>query len=196
MPSKGILPLLFLGMVSAAPLGAAIADSTQKLETAVKITSVKLVAQPMLYVTANASMAEIPAFMGTAFATLGQFLGTSGVKALGPPLAVYHDWSGDKTAVDLGFPVSADDARKASGTVLAGMTPGGHALKVVHVGPYDDFPAIYAAIGAAMKDAAIPDSPRMWEVYLNEPGVTPDAQLITEIYAQVSAEDAAKFPMH
>jgi effector-binding domain-containing protein len=158
------------------------------------ITSVELTAQPMVYVTATASMAEIPAVMGTAFTTLGQFLGTSGVMALGPPLAVYHDWSGDRTAVDVGFPVSADDVRKASGQVLAGMTPDGPALKVVHVGPYDDFPQTYAAIGAAMKDAGIPDSTRMWEVYLGEPGVTPDAELITEIYMQVSPADAAKFP--
>ncbi len=159
-----------------------------------EITSVELDAQPMIYVTATTSMAEMPAFMATAFATLGQFLGSYGVKALGPPLAIYHDWSGDKTAVDLGFPVSANDAKKAVGTVLAGMTPGGHALKVVHIGPYDDFPATYAAIGAAMTAAGIPVSTRMWEIYLGDPGVTPATELVTEIYAQVSVEDAAKFP--
>jgi effector-binding domain-containing protein len=194
MSLKKILPLLLLGVFCAAPLGTALAVSTQTSGTDVNITSVELVAEPMIYVTATIPMSEIPAFMGTAFATLGQFLGTSGVQPLGPPLAVYHDWSGDKTAVDLGFPVSADDATKASGQVLAGMTPDGYALKVVHVGPYDDFPATYAAIGAAMQGAGIPESTRMWEVYLGEPGVTPDAELITEIYTQVSAEDAAKFP--
>jgi len=169
---KRVLPILMLGMICAAP-GAATAESTQISETDVKITSVELVAEPMVYVTATISMTEI----------------------LGPPLAVYHDWSGDKTAVDVGFAVSPDDAKKASGTVRAGMTPGGYALKVVHVGPYDDFPATYAAIGAAMTTAGIPEGGRMWEVYLGEPGVTPDAELITEIYTEVSAADAAKFPV-
>jgi len=191
---KRVLPIPMLGMICAAP-GAATAEPTQISETDVKITSVELVAEPMVYVTATIPMTEIPAFMGTAFATLGEFLGTSGVTALGPPLAVYHDWAGDKTAVDVGFAVSADDAKKASGTVRAGMTPGGYALKVVHVGPYDDFPATYAAIGAAMTTAGIPEGGRMWEVYLGEPGVTPDAELITEIYTEVSAADAAKFPV-
>lgn len=169
------------------------ADVTGKPEIRLKITSVELTAQPMVFVTMTASMSEIPTLMGTAFATLGQFLSTSGVAPLGPPLAVYHDWSGSETAVDVGFPVSAADAQKASGSVLAGATPSGYALKVVHLGPYDDFPATYAAIDAAMKHAGIPDSTRMWEVYLGEPGITPDAELVTEIYMQVSAIDAAKF---
>jgi effector-binding domain-containing protein len=189
---KRILPLLLLTIV-ASSVGETVAASTQKLETKLQIINVELVAQPMVYVTATVSMAEIPAFMGTAFTTLGQFLSTSGVTALGPPMAVYHDWSGEMTDVDVGFPVSSADVQKASGDVFAGVTPGGHALKVVHVGPYEDFPATYAAIGAAMKDAGIPDSSRMWEVYLSEPGVTPAAELITEIYVQVSADDAAKF---
>lgn len=190
---KRILPVLLLATL-VSPVGETIAASTQTSETKMKITSVQLAAQPMVYVTATASMAEIPVFMGTAFATLGQFLGTSGVVALGPPMAIYHDWSGDKTAVEVGFPVSSADALKATGDVLAGMTPSGYALKVVHIGPYDDFPATYAAIAAAMKEAGIPDSSRMWEVYLNELGATPAAELITEIYVQVSAADAAKFP--
>lgn len=194
MSFKNILPLLLLGVLFATPFGRAIADPAQAMETNVKITSVELVAQPMIYVTAQVSMAEIPQFMGTAFETLGQFLGASGVKALGAPVAVYRDWSGENTFVDLGFPVSTEDAKKAGGTVLAGMTPSGHALKVVHVGPYDNLPATYAAIGAAMKDAGIPDSSRMWEVYISQPGVTPEAELITEVYTEVSAEDAAKFP--
>ena len=190
---KRVLPVLLLG-IFASLISETIAASTQTLETDVIITSVQFVAQPMVHVTATASMAEIPVFMGTASATIGQFLGTFGVVALGPPMAVYHDWSGDKTAIDVGFPVSSADAQKAIGDVLAGMTPSGYALKVVHIGPYDDFPATYAAIAAAMKEAGIPDSFRMWEVYLNEPGVAPAAELITEIYVQVSAEDAAKFP--
>lgn len=159
-----------------------------------RITGTTTTAQPMLFVTATASMAEIPALMGTSFATLGQFFGANGITPVGPPLALYHDWSGDKTGVDVGFPVSAADAEKATDAVLRGMTPAGPALKVVHVGPYDDFPATYAALGAAMKQAGVPDSIRMWEVYQGEPGVTPDAELVTEIYTSVSAADAAKFP--
>ncbi len=192
MTIKKIVTLLLLAALTApvGDTGPALAD---QMETDMNVARVELVAQPMIYVTATARMTEIPEYMGRAFGTLGQFFGASGVAPLGPPMAVYHDWSGDRTVIDVGFPVSKADAQKASGDVLAGMTPGGHALKVVHIGAYDDFPATYAAIFAAMKDADIPDSSRMWEVYLTEPGTTPATELVTEIYVQVSAEDAAKF---
>lgn len=194
-----VLPALLLcifaagsGITVAGVATPAIAGDQAANEVILK--SVELVPQPMIYVTATVPMAEIPAFMGTAFAALGQFLGTSGVAPLGPPMAVYHDWHDGSSAVDVGFPVSSSDAQKATGDVLAGMTPGGHAVKVVHVGPYDDFPATYAKLEAAMKQAGIAGGSRMWEVYVNEPGATPAAELITEIYVQVSAEDAAKIP--
>ena len=190
---RKLLPVL-LSAVLAASAGTAAAASLQTLEAEMTIIGVEVEARPMVYVTGTATMSAIPSVTETAFSRLGQFLGTSGVVALGPPMVVYHDWSADSTAVDVGVPVSAADAQKAGGDVLAGMTPGGHALKVVHTGPYDDFPATYAAIDAAMKDAGIPDSARMWEVYLNEPGTTAPADLVTEIYVAVSAADAARFP--
>lgn len=159
-----------------------------------RITGTTTTARPMLFVTATASMAGISTLMGASFATLGQFFAVNGITPVGPPLALYHDWSEATTGVDVGFPVSTADAEKAAGAVLRGTTPAGPALKVVHVGPYDDFPATYSALGAAMKKANVPDSTRMWEVYQGEPGVTPDADLVTEIFASVSADDAAKFP--
>jgi effector-binding domain-containing protein len=194
-----ILPLLLL-MGMAMPMELACAagvdrnDHATSSTTEMHITSVELTARPMLYVSETTPMTEMPALMNTAFATLGQFLKSAGVTPIGPPMAVFHAWSGDSTAVDIGFPVTAADARKASGSVLGGMSPGGFALKVVHVGPYVDFPATYAAIQTAMRDAGIADSTRMWEVYLGQPGITPDAELVTEIYMQVTSAEAAKFP--
>lgn len=158
------------------------------------IRATNVTEQPMLFVAATASMTEIRTVMQRSFATLGQFFAKHGIKPLGPPLAIYHDWSTNQTAVDIGFPVSAPDAAKAAGTVLQGTTPSGPALKVVYTGAYDDLPSTYAALDAAMKQAHIPASARMWEVYKGDPAVTPEAELVTEIYTSVSAADAAKFP--
>lgn len=159
-----------------------------------EIHGIRLTAEPMLYVTATATMAEIPDVMGRSFAALGEFFGKTGIVPVGSPLAVYHDWTGDKTGVDVGFPVAQADAAKAQGAILRGTTPDGHALKTVHVGPYGGLSATYAAMAEAMKAKGIPENTRMWEVYRNEPGITPDAELITEVYASVSAADASKFP--
>ena len=55
-----VLPLVLLGLL-ALPVGGSTAASPQTLGTGVKVTSVQLSAQPMIYVTATISMAEIPA---------------------------------------------------------------------------------------------------------------------------------------
>jgi effector-binding domain-containing protein len=166
----------------------------QLIENDMHITSVELSARPMLYLSKTTTRAEIPSVLNAGFAELAQFMQKLGIPPAGPRLAVYHDWSGDKMAVDIGFPVSAADAQKAESDILAGMTPDGFALKVVHVGPYADLPATYDAIGAAMSKAGIAEANRMWEVYVGEPGVTPDAELITEIYMQVTPAQAANYP--
>ena len=161
-----------------------------------EITAVEVTAQPMVYVSARTSMdsAKIGQAINAAFETLGKFFGEAQVVPSGPPLAVYSNWTDNKMTVDVGFPVSAADAQKARGSVLAGSTPSGHALKAIYRGPYDSLTQTYDAIGARMQSAGIAQSGVAWEVYLGEPGVTPDADLVTEIYMQISAEDAAKWP--
>jgi effector-binding domain-containing protein len=158
-----------------------------------QILATDAAAQPMLFVTTTTPMAAIPSVMGQSFDTLGQFFAKAGIKPIGPPLAVYHDWAAGQTTVDVGFPVTEASARKASGAVMRGTTPSGPALKVVHVGANDGLPATYAALDEAMNQAHVPESTRMWEVYIGEPGAVPDAELVTEIYAAVTAADAAKF---
>lgn len=164
-------------------------------EHAVQLTPVEVSPQPMLYVTARSSMqpAEVAQVMGRAFDTLGRFLAETGVTPLGPPMAIYSNWSEGLMTTDVGFPVAAADTARAAGEVLSGTTPAGHALKAVHHGPYDGLAATYGAIEAQMAAAGAAPSGMSWEVYLNEPGVVPDAELVTEIYMQVSAADAAKF---
>lgn len=132
--------------------------------------------------------------MEKSFAVLGAFFAKNGITPTGSPLAIYHDWSSDRTAVDIGFPVADGDAAKAVGQVLQGNTPSGPALKVVHTGSYNDLATTYAALDDAMKRARVPDSKRMWEVYKGTPGVTPESELVTEIYVSVDAADAGKFP--
>lgn len=174
--------------------GSAAARATTEEGHNLELTPIEVTAQPMVYVTARASMdpQEIERVMNSAFDTLGKFLGEAQVTPLGPPLAVYSNWTENQMTIDVGFPVSAADAAKARGDILSGSTPGGNALKAIHRGPYDSLADTYNAIEAQMRSEGIAQSATAWEVYLGEPGVTPDAELITEIYMQISADDAAK----
>jgi effector-binding domain-containing protein len=165
-------------------------------EGTMQLTAVELTPQPMIYVSTRSSMEPqaIQQVVGGAFEALGKFLGEAQVIPLGPPLAIYSNWSEGQITTHVGFPVSAADAAKATGSILAGSTPGGHALKAVHKGSYEGMAATYAAIEAQMASTGIAQGTVSWEVYVGDPETTAAAELITEIYMQISAEDAAKLP--
>ena len=134
---------------------------------------------------------QIGKAMEQSFSTLGRFFAEKGVTPLAPPLAIYSDWNGRLVTIDVGFPVTEADAAKASGEVKAGKTPAGPAVKTVHRGSYDKLKDTYAELDEAMKARGQHPSGRCWEIYFDEPGKTPEADLVTEIYMQLS-EPAAK----
>jgi effector-binding domain-containing protein len=152
------------------------------------------VPQPMVYVTTRTSMQphDIRAAMEKSFAILGRFLRRADAMPLAPPLAVYRDWNGRLVTVDVGFPVSEADAAKAKGTVKAGHTPAGPAIKTVHWGSYDKLKDTYDELAKAMNAQGYAAGDATWEVYFGEPGKTPDKDLITEIYMQLAEPEAAR----
>lgn len=154
-----------------------------------KVETVKLQPQPMLYLTRRSTMdpATIGQTMGEMFAAMGGFIGERHPPVSGPPMAIYRDHAADGMTIDLGFPVAGAGTAMAGGEVKAGTTPGGTALKVVHRGPYDRLRDTYGELEAHFAKEGIPMPARSWEVYLNEPGVVPDADLLTEIYMPVAA---------
>ncbi len=145
---------------------------------------VDAVSHPMLHVTRVVSMepAQIAAVMGEAFAAIGEFLARTGVAPAGAPLAIYRDWDGETMRVDAGFPVSAADAARAEGEVRSAASPGGRALRAVHLGPYANLRRTYEAMEAHIREHGLKTGEIAWEVYLNDPATTPEDRLETEVY--------------
>jgi effector-binding domain-containing protein len=152
-----------------------------------QIETVQTKSQPMLYVSKTSTMVpdDIGKAMGEAFDALGRFVGAHQVPVVGPPLAIYRDYSAGGVTMDVGFPVAASAVDLADGEIKAGETPGGKALKAVHRGSYDTLRQTYDALGRHMAESGIPTPRYSWEVYLNEPGTTSDADLVTEIFMPV-----------
>lgn len=148
---------------------------------------VTLDAQPMLYLTRMTTIDSeaIGRAMGEAFDTLGAFIGSRQVPVAGPPLAIYRDYADGNVTMDIGFPVPAAASALAADEVKAGMTPGGKAARAIHMGRYDMVGNAHDALGAYFKKLGHPIPTRSWEVYLNEPGKVPDAELKTEVYMPV-----------
>ena len=153
------------------------------------IETIEAETRPMLYVTRTSGMEPraIADAMAGAFAAMGAFLQASGVKPAGPPLALYHDRNiaAGTIRVDVGVPVTACCTTKAKGEVHAGQTPSGKALKAIHHGAYGTMPRCYDCIAAHMEKFGLGVPATSWEVYLNDPRTTPEADLLTEIYVPV-----------
>lgn len=145
---------------------------------------IQVQAQPMLHVTRSATMApgDIARATREGFGEIGAFLNTTGIKPVGPPICVYRDWDGNTMKIDIGFPVSQSDAARTSGELMAGNTPAGKAFKAVHHGSYDGLKETYEAMETHIRDAGLKATGIAWEVYVNDPQQTPEADLVTEVF--------------
>lgn len=152
--------------------------------TKLRAETVRTRVMPMVYVTRDVTMDsdDIGRQMGEAFQALGEFMEANRIAPVGPPLAVYYDYSDTGMRMDVGFPVAPPALANAKGDIKAGTTPSGTALKFVHRGPYDKLRDVYKAIEAHFEAEGIPSSPVCWEVYVNDPDTTPESELVTEIF--------------
>lgn len=131
----------------------------------------------------------IAAAMPGAFASLGSFMGRNKLVPGGAPRVIYSEW-GTTTSFTLAFPIAAaPPPLPASPGIVIGELTGGHALRVVHHGPYHSIGDTYQHIDAWLRERGAirteADWARyrgMWEEYINEPGSVPDSELVTNIY--------------
>ena len=73
----------------------------------------------------------------------------------------------------------------AGGRVMAGLTPGGPAARVVHKGSYSGIGETYAALEAELKQTGARTTGLTWEISSGVAGNVLDDQLQTEIYVQL-----------
>ena len=67
------------------------------------------------------------------------------------------------------------------------MLPGGRAVQVTHVGPFDTMQATYARLQSWMTEHGVQPAVGMWECYLSDPAVERDpAKWQTRIICPIS----------
>jgi len=120
-------------------------------------------------------LGELPAFFGAAFAELGRI---GGPHMAGPPFAIYHAFAEDAIDVSAAMPVRTKLA--PTGRVVPIELAGGPAVRVEHVGPYEELTATYGAIEKwiAEHHRARGGAPR--EIYMTMPTV-PASQQVTVV---------------
>jgi len=137
--------------------------------------------------------AAIAKALAAAYAKVGVFMTAGGLKQAAPPIAVTRRWDPKANVYefDAGIPVDKADAtapdtvKGRPGEVKIGHTYAGTALKVEHRGAYKDMGRTYESIDAYKAAYTLQDNGLSWEQYISDPGKTPEAQLLTDIYVPV-----------
>ena len=146
---------------------------TQKCEI------IKPPSQSTLSVRTKTPVGELPQVLGKVYGSIAQYLGELGEQPAGPPFAGYFNMDMQNLDVEIGFPVS----RKLSGKgeIQPGEIGGGKVATCVYTGPYSEIAPAYKALTTFIKDNGQEATGITYEMYLNDPTVTPPQELQTQI---------------
>ncbi|MEM8817464.1 MAG: GyrI-like domain-containing protein [Pseudomonadota bacterium] len=131
----------------------------------------------------------VSAALGQAYLRILASLGGMGLRESGAPLAVLRGYDGSKRLFDAAIPVrgvTPATTVAAGAGVQLGKTYAGRTVVARHVGAYEGLSETHHQLRAYLAAYGLKRNGMPWEVYLSDPGKTPEAELITEIYYPVS----------
>jgi len=139
--------------------------------------------QPVVGIRGHVHISQIGDRIGEAMGKLTTFVGP---RMAGAPLARYHTWENDQGEMEVAVPVT--EAIDGEGDIVGSTLPGGNAVVVMHVGPYDKLNETWTALGAWIKEQGLEPRAAPWEQYVSDCSVTPPEELETRIVWPVGAD--------
>lgn len=153
----------------------------------VDISIVEAQAQEILYVEGRSGQDpdEVAQALANAFGEVIRFMAEREVELTGQPMAITRNWDDDNYYFEAALPVS-HLPESIDGRVRTGLSPSGKAVRLVHVGPYDQLRESYDILNAWISAHRLEAGDVSWEHYISDPGETPSDELVTHIYFMVS----------
>jgi effector-binding domain-containing protein len=133
---------------------------------------IELDPSPAAVVRETVPVSDLSDFFGRALGAVAATVAGQGVELVGEPFAFYAGAPTDVVEVAAGFRVSA--AFEPAGDVVPMELPGGPAVTMVYVGPYDSMDEAYHEMHRWMAAKGLTPAGHMWESYLTDPGEEPD----------------------
>jgi effector-binding domain-containing protein len=149
------------------------------------ITTRELPAQPIVSIRERRPTEEIGALLGRSFGDLFRRLALLGAAPMGPPFVIYHEFAADGIDAEVCVPVGSLVA--ASGHIQARTLPEMTVASTLHVGPYEECDAAYAALNEWISRTGHEAAGPLLERYLNGPGdVTSPAEYRTQVEVPIA----------
>jgi len=129
--------------------------------------------------------AGIAESLAVAFDEIVAWMNENDVVMAGRPMTINH--SGGETGYELlaAIPIEVPPDETA-GRIMAGTSPSGQAVRIIHRGSYARMATSYQKLSAYMDVHDLREGEYSWEHYLSDPAETPESELVTYIYYQVS----------
>lgn len=154
--------------------------------SALRFEAVETDADPLVLTSVRSAdnPSAIGVALGVAYGRLSGYISAAGLKQVAPPIAIHRGVNQGTLALDAAIPVDRADGAPA-GAVRMAHLPGGHAMRAEYRGPYTGLAAARGQMVAYLAAAGLEAAGPIWEQYVSDPAQTPDAQLITHIYAPI-----------
>jgi effector-binding domain-containing protein len=144
-------------------------------------------AKPIVMTRSSATAADAKSVsdsLGAANQKILDYAMKNSLELGGAPLAITISHEGGKWTFDAALPLNtAPSAVPAEeGGVKVGETYAGKVVKLTHKGSYTTLKSTYDRIHAYTKENKLTEGSVSWEEYVNDPGETPEADLLTNVY--------------
>ena len=153
----------------------------------IEITEVEPVTIAYASGTSSQESEAIGQALGAAYGQVLAFLGRHSLSPAGQPLTINTSWGEDGFVFDAGIPLAAapEDEIPEDSAVQVGATYGGKVVKAVHKGAYTGLSGTYEKVYAYVACHGLEVVDRSWDVWVSDPGSTPEEELITHVYFPV-----------
>lgn len=148
-----------------------------------KITIEKVESQTVICMTTATTQTDndLAEKTGASYGQLLSNIQVNGMEMTGPPITVTTKWEENAFVFDNCIPVE-NIKGDLSAKVFESKTYSGYALKLEHLGSYDNLNSSYETILAYIAQMGLEITENPWEVYISDPSNTPEEKLITHIY--------------
>lgn len=136
-------------------------------------------AQSTICLHTVAPVSDLPHVLGIAFEKLMQHLGRHGEVPSGPPFVGYCNMDMQALEIEVGFPVNR--ILPAEGEIESCEISAGEYASLIHIGPYQTIERGYTALSEFVAGQGRETTGISYEFYLNDPAITPQNQLQTQI---------------
>jgi effector-binding domain-containing protein len=135
--------------------------------------------QPAVSIRKRTSVSKLPDVIKDSYESIAKHLEQTGGECSGAPFAIYYNMDINDLDVEMGFPVAS--SIKEKGEIKNSAIPVGKVVAFSHIGPYSELEKTYGYAINWMKENNFEGSGIVCEMYPNDPAVTPQDELVTEI---------------